>query len=131
MEEVKIGQYIRTKSGKFAQITTINNVRYTAYGAKIRKKEELIGKERLLINGKYELDDIKNVAKEIVNLIEEGDYVNGKIVTDIGAIEDENDNEKICIFVEDAQNCIEANKIKTIVTKEQFKAMEYEVDKCK
>lgn len=130
MEEIKIGKYIRTKSGKFAQITTINNVRYTAYGAKIRKKEELIGKERLLINGKYELDDIKNIAKEIINLIEVGDYVNGHLVIAV-------DREKLevsienCMYGSDYEDINGNIDIKSIVTKEQFKAMEYEVDKCK
>lgn len=130
MEEIKVGQYIRTKSGRFAQITTINNVRYTAYGAKIRKKEELIGKERLLINGKYELEDIKNIAKEVINLIEVGDYVNGHLVIAV-------DREKLevsienCMYGSDYEDINGNIDIKSIVTKEQFKSMEYEVDKCK
>ena len=65
-------------------------------------------------------------SPNIIDLIEEDDYVNGKRVIYVASIE-KYDEEELCVFVEETQDCIEARDIKTILTKEQYKANCYEV----
>ena len=118
MDEIKIGEYIRTKKGKITKITTINNVKYTSWGAKARNKRELIGTKRLLINGRYELEDITKHSFNIIDLIEVGDYVNGEKVEEVTS-----DGEYIITH----QHCFDDKSIKSIVTHEQFNSIKYEV----
>lgn len=104
-------------------------MKYTYAGAKARNKMELVGTKRLLINGRYELEDIKEHSDKLIELIEKDDYVNGERVEDVfmhGLIH----FEKFKIQTTEYNDYFEED-IKTIVTKEQFKAVEYEVDKCK
>ena len=125
MDEIKIGEYIRTKKGKITKITTINNVKYTSWGAKARNKRELIGTKRLLINGRYEIEDITKHSFNIIDLIEVGDYVNGEKVIYIdnltGSLRQYNvageNIEEVCGHWQE--------DIKSIVTHERFKNIEY------
>ena len=122
MEEIKIGEYLRTKKGRIAKATTINNVRYTYCGARVRGKLELVGTERKVISGRYELEDIAKHSFNIIDLIEVGDYVNGHLVSRI------DNNITVWLETETQLYCgIYEKDIKTIVTKEQMKSMEYEV----
>lgn len=70
MEEIKVGEYVRTDTGKVTKVITINSVKYTKWSARARKKSELAGTERILINGKYELEDIVKHSFNIIDLIE-------------------------------------------------------------
>ena len=124
--EIEVGKYIRTKTGRITKIKTINNVRYTSWGTK--GKPQLKGTYRFLINGRYELEDIKKCEEDLIYLIEECDYVNGKRVIYVASIENKDDEEELCVFVEETQDCIEAKDIKSIVTKEQFKNIEYRLE---
>ena len=64
--------------------------------------------------------NFKGASHNIIDLIEVGDYVNGKKVTNIG--------ENGFLVFGDTNRYITGNSdIKSIVTKEQFKAVEYEV----
>ena len=73
-------------------------------------------------------EDIVKHSKNIIDLIEVGDYVNGKRVIYVDTIEDGDGNERLCVFVEETQDCIEARDIKSIVTKEQFANIEYKLE---
>lgn len=67
--------------------------------------------------------DILKHSPNIIDLIEVGDYVNGHLVEQITGFE----NGEIFLEFADGKYCNALRKKDTIVTKEQFKAMEYEL----
>ena len=104
MKELKVGMYVRTKKGKIYKFDTDNSMAKN-------------GAKKYMVNCSYNL----------IDLIEVGDYVNGRLVinasdvytTDFIYIGKE-------VFIE-LQDLIIEEDIKTIVTKEQFESMEYKV----
>lgn len=112
--EIEVGEYVRTTDGEIHKIKSIedNFIEYeNGYGIFVR-----------------EIDYIINHSKEIIDLIEKGDYVNGKRVIYVASIENKYDEEELCVFVEETQDCIEAKDIKSIVTKEMMKSVEYRIN---
>ena len=106
---MKVGDYVRTEDG----IITIIKMFYE----KKLKEPELIYARFLCEN--YEIYEYPREVKsspDIIDLIQEGDFVNGERVVNI------NGN----LFAEDI-GTLENIIIKSIVTKEQFKQMEYKV----
>lgn len=124
---LEIGMYVRTKRGQIGKITTI-------------------GKDNIAIEFNGMWQDVvskTNIAKEpsfnIIDLIEEGDYVNGGEVIEMyekgrkygcstyvfkqKTIEVANDDYETipmdCLFAND--------EIESIVTKEQFEQMAYKI----
>ena len=83
------------------------------------------------VNIKYkndiELVSVGNIeaSHNIIDLIEEGDYVNGLPVTRI-CIDDETNEKYLNMFGSISE--YRSEDIKSIVTKEQFDSMKYEVD---
>lgn len=80
-------------------------------------------------------DYIVKHSKNIIDLIEVGDYVNGKKIEAIlePSIKVENVAEKILCFetdfpIEQGLRCYHDCDIKSIVTKEQFASMEYRLE---
>lgn len=109
MNEIKVGDYVRTKYGEIGIITQ------TYPYLKWKKKKASI---------RLDFNLIKNHGPNIIDLIEIGDYVNGCLINYIP------DNEKAVYH--DASDCMgverfENKDIKTIVTKEQFEEMGYKV----
>ena len=72
-----------------------------------------------------EKKDVLKASYNIIDLIEEGDYVNGLPVTRI-CIDDETNEKYLNMFGSISE--YESEDIKSIVTKEQFDSMKYEVD---
>jgi hypothetical protein len=111
---MKVGDYVRTKDGrifKWNNLCTTDKKDYEEHTRKI-----------LFIE-----DEIKS-SPNIIDLIEVGDYVNGylvKSVSDNGVYIDIPfvDNENIGCDID----LFRSNEIKSIVTKEQFKSMEYKI----
>lgn len=68
-------------------------------------------------------DDLPKMSKNIIDLIEVGDYVNGKKVI-LNCLQDGGN----FIILEDGF-CINNNEIKSIATKEQFKKIEFRLEK--
>ena len=122
---MKVGDYVRYQKSKYydeikdIRIAKIMDIKeYTGY-------KDINGNNIKFIffvggNGEYE-DKIIKSSPNIIDLIEVGDYVNGRIVDDyiyldklglIGLTELEKEDEKF---------------IKSIVTKERFSQMEYKV----
>lgn len=93
--EIEIGEYVRTKKGKIFK-----------YG----KGRAYLGKDNEIIKH----------SKNIIDLIEVGDYVNGKYVKEINQYKD---GKSIIALI----GIIDEQDIKSIVTKKQFKSVEYEV----
>ena len=107
MEGIKVGEYIKTVAGYIGKIISYNDGMYTA-----QMKDVIID---------LYIDDIKNHKENLIDLIEEGDYVNGLYVhgiTDYGL--------QVYMFG-DSPEILEENEIKNIVTKEQFNQVKYEV----
>ena len=114
--EIEVGEYIKDKEGNVTKIINILSLFKDVY--------LYLGEDGY----QYSENAIINHSKNIIDLIEEGDYVNGELVS---AIYDENE--------EDEQIQIETNNqgkyiyyinddIESIVTKEQFKNIEYRLE---
>ena len=125
MEEISVGEYIRTKDGIIGKVF----------------EEDDIGDKGVCIDNSFfndyaEITDFvyyENILKHspnIIDLIEAGDYVNGnKVFATDNRI---NDNGEKVILTENydewTDNGVTSNKdIKTIVTKECFQSVSYEV----
>jgi len=116
---MKVGDYVRTKSGEIGKLVNVEV--YYVLGQNDKDKFSCV-----LFNNSYVPCIVSNdfiIKKgQLIDLIEVGDYVNGRIVDEfiyldklglIGLSELEKEDEKF---------------IKSIVTKEQFEAIKYEVN---
>ena len=110
---VGIGDYVRTKRGLIGKIVNISTFREPCMK---------YGIEASYLNDTWYIgdDDIKLVKEKPIDLIEEGDYVNGKEVFTLI-----NDQEPKLVATEDG--CLNNNDIKTIITKEKLSSVEYRI----
>lgn len=128
--EIEVGEYGRTNKGKIFIFAWVENANYIL--VKTRNEEN---PNSILNFDKYYLDkdeEIVKHSKNIIDLIYVGDYVNGHLVFDKYIDTDDNGKEFIIIFIEcdrSIYKSIEANDIKSIVTKEQFANIEYKIEK--
>lgn len=121
--KLKEGMYVRTKQGTIEKVIK----RYdTPSGCKIEVNEDFRFKH-------YEhsyIKHIKNASHNIIDLIEEGDYVNGCLVLDFETLQ--NREKAIIVNALDSygwgQGVIPVHEIKSIVTKEQLDSIKYEVE---
>lgn len=107
--ELKEGMYVRTKRGQIGKIITIG--KYDVAIEFNRMWQDIIHKENI----------VKEPSFDIIDLIEDGDYVNGykvDFVQNNEIIFNHNHPTKLNIFAKD---------IKSIVTKEAFKNMSYHI----
>lgn len=132
--EIEVGEYIRSKIGYIAKIIEIDTT-YIYCDDVINN----YGSTLIQINEDREYGDtykdiIKNHDKDIINLIEEGDYVNGRKVKRVFV---DPFTKKTRLEIEGTEinwqgdmssvYC-ESDEIKSIVTKEQFADEEYRVE---
>lgn len=112
MEEIKVGDYIRTHKGKIYKVTNVYVLKVTCGHTSLR------------------YTDISKHSPNIIDLIEVGDYVNGYLVTRVCNEEPCPSGKWVDIDCDrPSEFCtLWETDIKSIVTKEQFKAMEYEVN---
>ena len=121
MSEIEVGEYVRTFSGEIAKITGIG----TEFNSKVYLTNKYITSSR----DYYVFEDdtaITKHSKNIIDLIEIGDYVNGSL---INYIPDDEDVKKV---YHDAQDMCDVElfsneDIKTILTHEQYEANCYKV----
>lgn len=104
-EEIEVGEYVRTKNGKLDKV--INN-------------EYCMRQYIECESGLYKKDNLVKHNKNIIELIEKNDWVNGQHVKEVknGYVMVGNGIDGFQVWEED---------IRTIVTKEQFKFVEYEI----
>ncbi len=130
--EIEVGRYGRTNTGKifiFAWLEKSEGIR--------DKNKVLLGNGKTFENKFYyfeENEEIVKHSKKLIDLIEEGDYVNGYKVLDVA--EDLSTRELHLEMVSNCPtpecNCQLYNKdIKSIATKEQFANIEYKIEKGK
>ncbi len=109
---MKVGDYVRTENYGIKKILDIG---------------EYVGMKQYLINeeGNYVIDNsIIKSSPNIIDLIEVGDYVNGKKVVDKW---EEPGWFGYFIKLEGEKTVPTIRKIKSIVTKEQFESKEYKI----
>ena len=126
--ELKVNDYVRTKLGisKLIDINIIINEKEYQFDKPVSTYSSMFE-----FDYRYELDEEElkdNIIKSspnIIDLIEVGDYVNGSKVVDIAHAPTKT------IYTEQKEACalipITKDKLKSILTKEQFKSMEYKL----
>lgn len=125
MEEIKVGEYVRTKDGVIAKVTYVDAMMVDCD----RDVFDLNNLAMMEIPTEYIEEYIVKHSSNIIDLIEEGDYVNGYKVLDV--VEDMKTGELHLEMPMDYTNpelgdCTIYNKdIKNVVTKEQFERMKY------
>ena len=110
---MKIGDYVRT------EISSMNIQR-------IGKIEKIISNDFIHTDiGTYNKEYIIKSSPNIIDLIEEGDYVNGEIAR----LKIYNSNEAVGLILGEYDTHINfVEDIKSIITREQFEAMKYIVE---
>lgn len=111
-EDTKVGDYIRTKRGEIAKITEDLSGEMLGYTAWFTDKIGTVLRH-----------EIVKSSKNIIDLIEIGDLVNGMIVFDIINCVDE--SRILKIGSGEKYTAISDNMIVTVVTHEQIEANEY------
>lgn len=127
MEEIKEGDYIRTIKGNICKVLRVREKHrfMTSSG------HPSVTPERYFVdnNKQYSISKpyVKKHSKNIIDLIEEGDYVNGKeVIMDLQKSKEWYKSKDDFISCKDYT--FEEKEIKGVVTKEQFENMEYKVE---
>ena len=135
--ELKEGMYVRTKYNDFCNMVAIRKMDEIDDDGSFWIDDYIIdtyGDEQ----DKLHEEDVEFASEDIVNVIKSGDYVNGERVIalrkDIPERYIHMNSKDNFIFVEyDLANNwyygIDTDKIKTVVTKEQFENMAYKIEK--
>lgn len=112
--EIEVGEYVRTRAGHFYKITRID-------------ENGLIYWNKIQCG--WSMEQLKNIvakhSKNIIDLVEVGDYVNGKLIHKI----DKGTN--YCYLYYGNCKTFVNYQIKSIVTHEQFASIEYKVEEDK
>ena len=115
MKEIEVGEYVRTNKGNIGKVVEIR--------LGLNKDTELYQTIYILDNGLWTiLDYIVKHSKQLIDLIEKGDYVNGHLVDEVRITSFGNS-----IFINDYKTELYENDIKTILTKESYMANCYKV----
>lgn len=111
---IEVNEYVRTNSGL---IFKVNEITYDE-----EYKDYLYKESFLLVDWK---ENIVKHSKQLIDLVEVGDYVNGREVKHIAMFEGFPDYPKL-IFVDETHlipdDTCENDEIQTILTKEQYMA---------
>ena len=122
---IEVGEYVRNKDGKILKIDSfekdLRNIEVVCFAT-----GEVYTRQKLN-------EIIKTHSKNIIDLIEVGDYVNGKEVEEICSYDkDGNDKYELGICEIDCEDVyyipLKDIEIKSIVPKEQFESMKYKVE---
>ena len=116
--QIEVGEFVRDCDGIIIKVNEIQEY----------KEDDDIWYEETTLKGTWKSMVVKH-SKNIIDLIEVGDYVNGYKVTKVGKYSSDYPDFMIgetYIGIENKEYWIyEEEKIKSIVTKEQFKSVEY------
>ena len=112
--EIKPGMYVRTRYGKIFDCYVSEQMGKPIYYPKSSKT-----------NGYIDYEEVYNSSKDILDLIEEDDYVNGNrvvhiIPADVCGDEELTDREIYAIRKDGYIEHVHREDIKTILTKEQY-----------
>ena len=127
--KLEVGDYVRTKNNGVCKLYREFHEDSVDVGICVFHEIDgfFIDKEEI---NYIEKDDILKSSKNIIDLIEEGDYVNGnKVIRIETSSYPEDKNVKIIVCCGDNDYYVYYNEdIKSILTKEQFESMAYEVE---
>ena len=137
VDKIEQGEWLRTNTGEIGKVFKVElakeeREKYPNNPYKGYWRDKYVTDVR---RGYCTRQVIKKHSKNIIDLIEVGDYVNGMLVVSVTEIilDDKSIKEKI-VFVNRDENCtlkplqISNEDIKTIVTKEKFASMEYRLE---
>ena len=135
MEEIKVGESVRAEDGFIGKVKNIRNAgkgnRY--YGEELNKTYYDVYFDECIYHC-YKSEEIVKHSSNIIDLIEVGDYVNGKKIDAIikGNWKSEGVAERVLCFetdfpIEKGLRAYHDCDIKSIVTKEQFANIEYRI----
>ena len=114
-DEISIGEYVRTYNNGIKRIDTIwENKTVNKYGYEVGSEWD--GKLYSIIK----TTDIVKHSKDIKDLVQKGDYVNGYLVEQI-------DKDGFIVIHNGGYTFRSSNWIKTIITKEQIKQIEFRI----
>ena len=108
--ELKENMYVRTKDGIIDKILKLNK----SYVKGVSQKDELYA---------YDIDNIVKASYNIIDILEVGDYVNGREVVDIFYDADD-DAMDVCVL---GSIVYDNNEVKSVITHEQMEQMAYKV----
>ena len=116
---IEVNEYVRTKNGYIIKVDRNTNIFNLGY-------KEYVDMETTIYGFTYEEEIVKH-SKQLIDLIEVGDYVNGhRVVNEIWGEDDNNLYFEIEYGFNKAQYIGEKD-IKTILTHEQYMANCYKV----
>lgn len=113
--KLEVGQFARLKSGYIVKILNV--------------KDDWIETDTRFIMRTFPQDFAKS-SYNIIDILEVGDYVNGKKIVDVGCLTNgpRKGTKVIDYYITPSAVCyLENEDIKSIVTKEQFEYMEYRI----
>ena len=118
--KLEVGMYVRTECGiaKIIDIICGEDLVFDNDNIFDEHEKEIYKYNRPSMYGNWANSDIIKASHNIIDLIEEGDYVNGFPV-----IHKENDILKCGLLVQ-----FKEDEIKSIVTKEMYSSVEYRVE---
>lgn len=114
--KLEVGQFARLKSGYICKIINVNDFREPnmKYGVEANYLKDV-----MFIGD----DDVVKASYNVIDILEEGDYVNGRKVVDI--FYDANDNVmEVCVL---GSIEYDNNEIKSVITHEQMEQIAYKV----
>lgn len=118
--KLEVGMYVRTEEGEISKIKWITVQRWEGLDNTIEANFMLENKDHI----EYPRDNFK-ASHKLIDLIEVGDYVNGLAVTRI-CVDEETEKKHLNMYGSLSE--WENEDIKSIVTKEQFNSVKYEVE---
>lgn len=127
---IEVGEYVRTETGFIRRIKSVDKTEATEncpvnmYWCNLDKPIKILKEYSKDTIYAIEMSDAKKLkhSKNIIDLIEVGDYVNGQEV-----IEVRKQDGKIYLMTGYVPQTYIKEEIKTIVTHEQFRSIEYKV----
>jgi len=131
---MKVGDYVRTKYGiaKIIDISCGEDLWFDNDNIFDEDEKEIFRYNKPSMYSNWADNNIIKSSPNIIDLIEVGDYVNGQLVKHIAYFEGVEEPIKKLIFADEYHliptEVCEQNEIKSIVTKEQFESMKYEVN---
>ena len=112
MEEIKVGNFIRTPYHTIEKVVEIEKSKNKMYDDMVTTDKSCYGLNWLKRNG-------TKSSSDLISLVEEGDYVNGKLIHKV----DIRENSAYIYYGNGKTFC--DYQIKDIVTKEQYNQMKY------
>lgn len=127
--KIEVNEYVRNEDGYIWQIKKtkdLDNIFIDEDG----KVKEIAGET---VFGDDVIVEITKHSRDIIDLVEVGDYVNGNkvISVDYDVINDKTECIELDLNNNYQYNFISAREIKTIITKEQMASIEYKVEEDK